>query len=145
MCRRWIRPASARARSVNASSCSCDSSTRTRRDATRRCSIAAGYLDQVADQQYCRCCGGSCASPKKSWNTRWCWCAPVSRARVQRHSVPAEYIVPDVFVRRTERGWAVDINPASLPRIRVNQSYAGLIGRSADHAMLRTSCRKRAG
>ena len=30
------------------------------------------------------------------------------------------------------------INPASLPRIRVNQSYAGLIGRSADHAMLRT-------
>ena len=36
------------------------------------------------------------------------------------------------------RGWAVDINPASLPRIRVNQSYAGLIDRSADHAMLRT-------
>jgi RNA polymerase sigma-54 factor len=54
------------------------------------------------------------------------------------HSVPAEYIVPDVFVRRTERGWAVEINPASLPRIRVNQSYAGLIGRSSDHAMLRT-------
>jgi RNA polymerase sigma-54 factor len=55
------------------------------------------------------------------------------------HSVPAEYIVPDVFVRRTERAtWAVDINPASLPRIRVNQSYAGLIGRSSDHAMLRT-------
>src|SRR5678810_562816 len=54
------------------------------------------------------------------------------------HSVPAEYIVPDVFVRRTERGWAVEINPASLPRIRVNQSYAGLIGRGGDHAMLRT-------
>jgi RNA polymerase sigma-54 factor len=54
------------------------------------------------------------------------------------HSVPAEYIVPDVFVRRTEHGWAVDINPASLPRIRVNQSYAGLIGRSSDHAMLRS-------
>src|SRR5918992_467079 len=30
------------------------------------------------------------------------------------------------------------LSTASLPRIRVNQSYAGLIGRSADHAMLRT-------
>ncbi|HSN72483.1 MAG TPA: RNA polymerase factor sigma-54, partial [Steroidobacteraceae bacterium] len=37
-----------------------------------------------------------------------------------------EYVVPDEFVRRTERGWVVDINPSSIPRIRVNQSYAGL-------------------
>ena len=49
-----------------------------------------------------------------------------------------EYIVPDVFVRRTEHGWAVEINSGSVPRMRVNQSYAGLIGRSADHASLRT-------
>ena len=36
----------------------------------------------------------------------------------------AEYVVPDVFVRRTDRGWAVEINPATLPRVRLNQSYA---------------------
>ena len=85
------------------------------------------------------CCDGSCASPKRNWSTRSCWCAPASRVRARACiRVPAEYIVPDVFVRRTERGWAVEINPASLPRIRVNQSYAGFIGRSADHAMLRT-------
>lgn len=53
------------------------------------------------------------------------------------HSTTAEYVVPDVFVRRTDSGWTVEINPATLPRIRVNQSYAGMLGRSADHANLR--------
>lgn len=100
--------------------------------------IAANYLDQVADQQYVllrrqlRVCEEEMEQALALVRS----CRPRPGSSV--HSVPAEYIVPDVFVRRTERGWAVDINPASLPRIRVNQSYAGLIGRSADHAMLRT-------
>jgi RNA polymerase sigma-54 factor len=50
----------------------------------------------------------------------------------------AEYIIPDVFVRRTEHGWVVEINQATVPRVRVNQSYASLISRAPDHAMLRT-------
>jgi RNA polymerase sigma-54 factor len=50
----------------------------------------------------------------------------------------AEYVVPDVFVRRTARGWSVEINPATLPRVRVNQGYANLIGRGANHATMRT-------
>ena len=49
----------------------------------------------------------------------------------------AEYVVPDVFVRRTEHGWAVEINSATLPRVRLNQSYASLIGRAASHATMR--------
>jgi RNA polymerase sigma-54 factor len=53
-------------------------------------------------------------------------------------SAPPEYIVPDVFVRRTDRGWAVEINPASVPRLRVNQDYASLVSRSQDYATLRT-------
>jgi RNA polymerase sigma-54 factor len=48
-----------------------------------------------------------------------------------------EYIVPDVFVKRTAHGWAVEINPASVPRLKVNQSYAGVVARSADYASLR--------
>ena len=48
-----------------------------------------------------------------------------------------EYVVPDVFVRRTEHGWAVEINPATLPKVRLNQSYASLIGRNASHASMR--------
>ncbi len=49
----------------------------------------------------------------------------------------AEYVVPDVFVRRTEVGWGVEINSATLPRVRLNQSYASLIGRAASHASMR--------
>lgn len=49
-----------------------------------------------------------------------------------------EYVVPDVFVRRTEHGgWAVEINSATLPRVRLNQGYASLIGRNASHATMR--------
>jgi RNA polymerase sigma-54 factor len=50
----------------------------------------------------------------------------------------AEYVVPDVFVRRTERGWAVEINPATVPRVRLNEGYASLIGRNSSHASMRT-------
>lgn len=50
----------------------------------------------------------------------------------------AEYVVPDVFVRRTERGWAVEINPATVPRVRLNQTYADLIGRGSGYTTMRT-------
>ncbi|MFO1426950.1 MAG: RNA polymerase factor sigma-54 [Steroidobacteraceae bacterium] len=50
----------------------------------------------------------------------------------------AEYVVPDVFVRRTERGWSVEINPATVPRVRLNEGYASLIGRNSSHATMRT-------
>jgi RNA polymerase sigma-54 factor len=50
----------------------------------------------------------------------------------------AEYVVPDVFVRRTERGWSVEINPSTVPRVRLNESYASLIGRGSGHATMRS-------
>jgi RNA polymerase sigma-54 factor len=48
-----------------------------------------------------------------------------------------EYIVPDVFVHRTEQGWTVEVNPGSVPRLRVNQDYASVVSRSGDYASLR--------
>ncbi len=62
-------------------------------------------------------------------------CHPRPGATISAGS--AEYVVPDVFVRRTEHGWAVEINSATLPRVRLNQSYASLIGRNASHATMR--------
>lgn len=100
--------------------------------------IAASYLDQVADQQYSLLRRQLRVSEDEMENALVLVRACQPRPGSSVHSIPAEYIVPDVFVRPTERGWVVEINPASLPRIRVNQSYAGLIGRSSDHAMLRT-------
>lgn len=101
--------------------------------------IAAEFLDQVAEHQYSLLRRQLRVSEDELEHALVLVRACQPRPGSSVHSVPAEYIVPDVFVRRTERGdWAVDINPASLPRIRVNQGYASLIGRSSDHAMLRT-------
>lgn len=51
---------------------------------------------------------------------------------------PPEYIVPDVFVRRGDAGWQVEINPAIAPRLRVNSAYAGSLGRNGEYSTLRT-------
>ena len=48
-----------------------------------------------------------------------------------------EYVVPDVYARRTPQGWVVELNPAALPRVRLNEGYAGMITRAPDHAVLR--------
>jgi RNA polymerase sigma-54 factor len=36
----------------------------------------------------------------------------------------ARYVVPDVIVKKTRERWVALINPASLPRVRLNRSYA---------------------
>ncbi len=45
------------------------------------------------------------------------------------------YVVPDVFVRRGQHGWVVELNSGALPRIRVNQAYANHLGR--EHGQMR--------
>ena len=36
----------------------------------------------------------------------------------------ARYVVPDVVVRKVRERWTASINPASLPRVRLNRAYA---------------------
>jgi RNA polymerase sigma-54 factor len=62
-------------------------------------------------------------------------CHPRPGATVS--SAKAEYVVPDVFVRRTDRGWTVEVNSSTLPRVRLNQSYADMLGRGAGHSSMR--------
>lgn len=49
----------------------------------------------------------------------------------------AEYVIPDVFVRKLDGRWLVEINGHVAPRLRVNQNYAGLITRTGDHSALK--------
>jgi RNA polymerase sigma-54 factor len=56
----------------------------------------------------------------------------------QISSAAPEYVVPDVFVRRSVNGWTVEMNSATLPRVRINEGYASLIGRNTGHATMRT-------
>ena len=50
----------------------------------------------------------------------------------------AEYVVPDVFVRRSEGAWVVELNNSIAPKLKVNQLYAGSLGRGEEYDVLRT-------
>ncbi len=49
-----------------------------------------------------------------------------------------EYVIPDVFVRKVDNRWQVEISSTGIPRLSVNQQYARLLRGSGDHAVLRT-------
>ncbi len=53
------------------------------------------------------------------------------------HAPAAEYAVPDVFVRRSDNRWIVELNASVTPWLRVNQSYAGSLGRGEQFSVLR--------
>ena len=53
-------------------------------------------------------------------------------------SAPAEYVIPDVFVRKIDGRWQVEISASGIPRLSVNQQYAKLLRGSGDHDVLRT-------
>lgn len=41
-----------------------------------------------------------------------------------------EYIVPDVFVKKHENAWKVELNAENMPRLRINSGYANMIKRA---------------
>jgi len=45
-------------------------------------------------------------------------------------SQPAEYIIPDVVVRKIQGQWRVDLNQEVAPRLRINADYARLVRRA---------------
>ncbi len=56
-------------------------------------------------------------------------------------SKTAEYVEPDVYVKEHQGQFLVELNPSTLPKIKINQSYANLIQQSQnaqDKTCLRT-------
>ena len=49
-----------------------------------------------------------------------------------------QYIIPDVYVRKVKNTWRIDLNTESLPQLRINNTYAGMIKR-ADNSDENTS------
>jgi RNA polymerase sigma-54 factor len=99
--------------------------------------VARGHLQLVADQDY-PSLRRQLACTTEELETALLLvrgCHPRPGAQLQRSA--ADYVVPDVFVRRLPGGWQVELNPSALPRIRVNEGYASLISRGADHAVMR--------
>jgi len=63
------------------------------------------------------------------------------RPGAQIQSPAPQYVVPDVFVRKSNGKWQVELNPDALPRLRINPHYASLVRRadnSADNTTLKT-------
>ena len=53
------------------------------------------------------------------------------------HAPAAEYVVPDVFVRKIDGHWIVELNGSLAPRLRVNDLYAGSLGRGGEYDALK--------
>jgi RNA polymerase sigma-54 factor len=54
----------------------------------------------------------------------------------------AEYVIPDIYVRKVNGEWRVTLNPETAPRLRINPLYAGYVkksGRGKDSSYLRNS------
>ena len=100
--------------------------------------IAGEHLDQVANQAY----------PELKRALRVTDDALHEALAVVRSCNPkpgqavspaaAEYVVPDVFVRKVDKRWVVEISPTGVPRLSVNQQYAKLLRGNTDHAVLRS-------
>ncbi len=51
-----------------------------------------------------------------------------------------QYVIPDVLIYRQRQGWRVELNPESIPKLRINPRYAALtrrVGQNGDVACLR--------
>ncbi len=100
--------------------------------------IAADHLDLVATRAYGELRRGLKASEEQLHDALALvrGCNPKPGQAVS--PAAAEYVVPDVFVRKIDNRWQVEISPTGVPRLSVNQTYAKLLRGSGDHAVLRS-------
>lgn len=100
--------------------------------------IAADHLDLVATRAYGEIRRSLKASEEQLHDALALvrGCNPKPGQAVS--PVAAEYVVPDVFVRKIDSRWQVEISPTGVPRLSVNQTYAKLLRGSGDHAVLRS-------
>ncbi|HEX7081041.1 MAG TPA: RNA polymerase factor sigma-54 [Gammaproteobacteria bacterium] len=100
--------------------------------------IAAEHLELVAEHQY----AALKRLLKASDGDIECALALVRschpRPGASVYAPAAEYIVPDVFVRRSDGNWVVELNGSIAPQLRVNQVYASSLGRGDEYDVLRT-------
>jgi len=61
---------------------------------------------------------------------------PRPGSQVQQSRI--QYIVPDVYVKKIEGVWRIELNADTIPQLRINSSYAGMI-RRADNSSANTS------
>ena len=101
-------------------------------------SIAGDHLDLVASRDYGELRRGLRATEEDLHEALALvrGCNPKPGLAVSPPS--AEYVIPDVFVRKIDNRWQVEISPTGVPRLSVNQQYARLLRGSSEHAVLKS-------
>ncbi len=101
-------------------------------------SLADDHLDLIANQEYAELRRSLRASEEDLDHalTLVKSCNPKPGLAVS--SASTEYVIPDVFVRKIDNRWQVEISSSGIPRLSVNQKYAQLLRGNGDHAALRS-------
>ena len=100
--------------------------------------IADGYLDLVASRDY-----GEMRRRLRTSEDNLHEALALVRACNPKPGLAvspaaAQYVIPDVFVRKIDNRWQVEISPTGVPRLSVNQQYAKLLRGAGEHAVLKT-------
>jgi RNA polymerase sigma-54 factor len=100
--------------------------------------IAAENLDMIAEHQYSMLRRKLGVSDEELENAILLIrsCNPHPGSVIQ--SANAEYVVPDVYVRKQDGRWIVEVNRGSSPRLKVNQAYADMLRGNGAHTTLKT-------
>src|SRR5690606_2538518 len=57
----------------------------------------------------------------------------------------ADYVTPDVVVRKSRKGWEATLNPAVVPRVRINAVYEELLAQTRASPELQTQLQQAQG
>lgn len=99
--------------------------------------IAEEHLELVADHQYSQLRRLLQSSEQEVEEALLLVRACHPRPGAAVYAPAAEYVVPDVFVRKIDGHWVVELNAALAPRLKVNNLYAGSLGRGGEYDALR--------
>jgi RNA polymerase sigma-54 factor len=100
--------------------------------------LAESKLDQVANREYGEIRRSLRTSEEDLHNALALVRSCNPKPGLAVSPAAAEYVIPDVFVRKVDDRWQVEISPSGVPRLSVNQEYARMLRGSGDHAVLRT-------
>ena len=100
--------------------------------------LARDHLDLIADQQYAELRRSHRASEEELEEALALVRSCHPKPGLSVASGATEYVIPDVFVRKIDGRWQVEISATGVPRISVNQKYAELLRGNSDHQVLRS-------
>jgi len=99
--------------------------------------IARDDLDLMADQQYAELRRSHRASEEELEDALALVRSCHPKPGLAVSPAAAEYVVPDVFVRKIDNRWQVEISSSGIPKLSVNQEYAKLLRGNGEHSALR--------